>query len=98
MVDVNKNGLLFGIVLISVLKWVDEVVYLNWKFVVEGIWIFGVVILGVCDNGVDWVIDDYNRVLVFDIVENVEVLKIDFVVGKVVIKLVDDMVGCVDVL
>lgn len=98
MVDANKNGLLPGTVLTSALKRVDKATFLNWKSAVEGTWTPGVVTWSVRDNGVDWAIDDHNRALVSDIVDNVEALKTDLAVGKVAIKPADDISGCADVL
>jgi basic membrane protein A len=62
--DSNQNGLHPGQVLTSMRKRVDVAVYDNFTAARDGAWQPGVMVLGLAEGGLDWVLDDDNGVLV----------------------------------
>jgi len=64
--DSNQNGLHPGHVLTSIRKRVDNAVYQSFMAGRDGTFEPGVQVLGLAEGGMDWVIDDNNRMLISD--------------------------------
>ena len=63
-VDSNQNHLHPGNILTSMLKRVDNAVYMAFKDVHDGKWTAGVQNLGLAEEGVGWALDDNNKSLI----------------------------------
>lgn len=63
-VDSNQNHVAPGSVLTSMLKRVDRVVYQAMKSAKEGTWQAGHQVMGLADGGVDYALDDHNKMLI----------------------------------
>jgi basic membrane protein A len=63
-VDSNQNHLHPGKILTSMLKRVDNAVYMAFKDVHDGKWTAGVQNLGLAEDGVGWALDDNNKSLI----------------------------------
>jgi len=63
-VDSNQNHLHPGKVLTSMLKRVDNAVYMAFKDVNDGKWTAGTQNLGLAEEGVGWALDDNNKSLI----------------------------------
>ena len=68
-VDSNQNGIHPGTMLTSMVKHVDKVVYDGFSTARDGTWKPGLQSLGLKEGGVDWALDDNNRALVSDAME-----------------------------
>ncbi|WP_420410787.1 BMP family lipoprotein [Roseibium sp.] len=98
MVDDNQNGFIPGTVLTSALKRVNEAAYDSWKSVADGTWSGGLKVLSAKDNGIGWAVDDHNRELVADIVDDVDAVTAALANGDIEIMPVDGVSGCAEVL
>ena len=67
--DSNQNALHPGHILTSIRKRVDNAVHANFVDVLEGTWTPGVQTLGLKEGGMDWVIDENNRALISEAME-----------------------------
>jgi len=65
-VDSNQNHLAPGIVLTSMVKRVDNVVYETMMAAKDGTWAPGTSVLGLKENGVDYSLDEHNAALISD--------------------------------
>jgi basic membrane protein A len=84
--DSNQNGLHPGQVLTSMRKRVDNAVYDNFMAAKDGEWEAGVKVLGLAEGGLDWVIDDHNRALITEAMEEAaEAAEEDIVNGAIVV-------------
>ena len=63
-VDSNQNYLHPGTMLTSMVKRVDVAVFQAMKTAKEGTWEGGVRVLGLKEGGVDWALDEHNKLLV----------------------------------
>jgi basic membrane protein A len=85
-VDANQNGVKPGFVLTSMIKRVDTAVYDIVKDVVEGRFAGGFHVFGLQNNGVGYVIDEYNRDLVSpDAVQLAEDARRKIIAGEIVV-------------
>ncbi len=85
-VDSNQNWVKPGLILTSMLKRVDEAVFLTCKDAVEGHFTPGIVRYGLPNNGVGYALDENNKkVLTADVIKKVEALKSDIIAKKIVV-------------
>lgn len=83
-VDSNQNWIKPGYILTSMMKKVDQAVYLSCKDAVNGKFAAGVIRHGLGNKGVDYAIDQYNDKLISVAVRNkVEELKAQIISGKI---------------
>jgi basic membrane protein A len=83
-VDSNQNHLHPGKILTSMLKRVDVAVYNAFKDQKDGKFTFGMNVLGLKENGVDWALDDNNKALISDDMKKaVDAAKADIIAGKI---------------
>jgi basic membrane protein A len=89
-VDSNQNFLHVGTMLTSMVKKVGVAAYGSWDEARTGEWRSGVKSLGLSENGVDWMLDIFNRNLI-SLKDEKEINKVrkDIISGK--IKVVDYM-------
>jgi basic membrane protein A and related proteins len=62
--DSNQNGLHPGKVLTSIRKRVDNAVYDSFQSAKDGSFSPGIQVLGLAEGGMDWVLDDNNKILI----------------------------------
>jgi basic membrane protein A len=85
-VDSNQNGVKPGFVLTSMIKRVDTAVYDIVKDVVDGKFAGGFHVFGLQDDGVGYVIDDFNRNLVSpDAIETAEEARRRIIAGDITV-------------
>ena len=85
-VDSNQNHLQPGTMLTSMVKRVDNAVYNAFKDASDGNYSYGLQVLGLAEEGVDWALDEHNESLVSaKMVQQVERLRTDIITGKIVV-------------
>lgn len=85
-VDSNQNGLQPGKVLTSMLKRVDVAVYNAFMDAKNGEFSYGINVLGLAEEGVDYAMDENNASLVSDEMKAaVEAAKADIIAGKITV-------------
>lgn len=83
-VDSNQNWIKPGHVLTSMLKKIDEAVFVTCKEASEGRFSAGVQRFGLASKGIDYAVDQYNeKLLSSETRKKVEALKADIISGKV---------------
>lgn len=83
-VDSNQNYLHVGTMLTSMVKNVGIAAYGAWEEAEQGQWRPGVKVLGIAENGVDWVLDIFNRNLVtLEVEEEINKLRNDIISGDI---------------
>jgi basic membrane protein A len=83
-VDSNQNGLFPGHVLTSMLKHVDVATYKSFMDAKNGVWKPGVLVLGLKEGGVDYAVDDNNKVILTpDVRAKADQAKADIISGKI---------------
>ncbi|NVK34946.1 MAG: BMP family ABC transporter substrate-binding protein [Rhodobacteraceae bacterium] len=83
-VDSNQNGLHPGHVLTSMLKRVDNAVYMAFDDAMNDNWSAGIQVLGLAEGGVDWAVDENNKELLTpEMLAAVEAAKADIISGKI---------------
>lgn len=82
--DFDKNFVIFNYGLISMVKWVDNVVYVLINEVKNDKFKVGECCFGFKDGGVVYVVDQYNKVLLFVVqIVKVEVVKQQIIKGQI---------------
>ena len=85
-VDSNQNYMAPGNVLTSMIKRVDNAVYMTIESVVEGTFRGGMHEFGLAEDGVGYAIDEYNETLITDeMIETVEAAKQEIIDGTTVV-------------
>lgn len=85
-VDSNQNYMAPGNVLTSMVKRVDNAVYMAIKEAYEGKFVGGVQELGLAEDGVGYALDQYNEALITaDMIQAVEVAKTAIMAGEIVV-------------
>jgi basic membrane protein A len=85
-VDSNQNYMAPGNVLTSMVKRVDNAVYMTIESAVEGAFQGGLREFGLAEDGVGYAVDDYNRDLLTDeMIETVEAARAAIVAGSIVV-------------
>lgn len=83
-VDSNQNYLHLGTVLTSMVKRVGVAAYGSWAAAAEGDWQPGVQQLGLAEDGVDWVVDIFNRQLIpYRLEDRVNRLRQQIIAGEI---------------
>lgn len=85
-VDSNQNHLHPGTMLTSMVKRVGEAAYQSYKAAQNGTWAPGVQVMGLAEGGVDWALDEHNRGLVSQQMEDrVNSVKAKIISGEIVV-------------
>ncbi len=85
-VDSNQNYMAPGHVLTSMVKRVDNAVYMAIKEAYEGTFVGGVQELGLAEDGVGYAVDQYNEDLITDqMIEAAEKAKAEIIAGQIVV-------------
>jgi basic membrane protein A len=83
-VDSNQNHLHPGSVLTSMIKRVDNAVYLAFKSARDGNWKPGTQILGLAEDGIGYAVDDNNAALITsEMTAKAEAAKADIIAGRI---------------
>jgi basic membrane protein A and related proteins len=82
--DSNQNYLHPGSVLTSMLKRVDNAVYMAFKTAQAGTWKPGIQVIGLAEDGIGYAMDANNAALVTpDMIARLEAAKADIIAGKI---------------
>jgi basic membrane protein A len=85
-VDANQNWVKPGFILTSMLKRLDNAVYLTVKDLVSGKFTSGIHIYGLDNEGVDYALDEFNKDLIpQSVLDETEQAKRDIVAGKIIV-------------
>lgn len=85
-VDANQNWVKPGFILTSMLKRLDNAVYLTVKDLVGGKFASGIHVYGLDNEGVGYALDEYNKDLIpQSVIDEVEQVKRDIVAGKITV-------------
>jgi len=83
-VDSNQNGVKPGYVLTSMVKKVDQAVYMACKDTVKGTYTAGTVVYGLDNQGVEYSVDRFNeKLLSVEVRKKVDELKAKIIAGKI---------------
>jgi len=83
-VDANQNWTKPGLILTSMLKRVDEAVYVTIAEAKAGKFVGGVKHFGLADKGIDYAVDQYNeRILSPEVRKRAEEIKAEIIAGKI---------------